>query len=288
MGKGTETSSFGVSRRESHDSSKFYSRRIYQGASEKRGAEYVFNAPPEGVLDSVIYGDSRNMKELPDNSVHLTITSPPYAVGKEYDEDWTLDEYLQLLSDVFRETYRVLVPGGRLAVNIANVGRRPYMSLTRYVWEILEGIGFLPRGEIIWLKAEGASGSVAWGTFQSAKNPVLRDLHEYILVASKDSFGRLDKGESTMTKEEFMDYTLSVWRFNPERATRVGHPAPFPVELPARLIKLYSYAGDVILDPFAGSGTTCVAAKMLGRHWVGYDNKQEYIELSNKRISEVA
>ena len=122
------------------------------------------------------------MSELPDYSVHLMVTSPPYNVRKEYDEDLTLEEYLNLLHVVFKETYRVLVTGGRACINIANLGRKPYLPLHALIIQTMLEIGFLMRGEIIWDKAASASPSTAWGSWQSASNPVLRDVHEYILV----------------------------------------------------------------------------------------------------------
>ncbi len=144
------------------------------------------------------------------------------------------------------------------------------------------------RGEIIWQKAAGANGSCAWGSFNSASNPTLRDLHEYVLVFSKGDFRRAYKGKSTISTEAFMRDTLSVWNIRPESAKKIGHPAPFPVELPFRLIDLYTYEGDLVLDPFLGSGTTCVAAKMLHRDYVGYDTIRRYCDLARNRLAEIS
>ena len=153
-----------------------------------------------------------------------------------------------------------------------------------YVIEEMHALGFLMRGEIIWHKAAGAGSSTAWGSWMSASNPTLRDVHEYILVFSKGSMGRSVKGESSITRDEFLEYTKSVWSFQPASAKKVGHPAPFPVELPYRLIQLYSFKGDVVLDPFCGSGTTCLAALQTGRHYVGFDVSEEYVELARRRL----
>lgn len=213
------------------------------------------------------------------------VTSPPYNVGKEYDEDLSLEEYRLLLKNVFTEVYRVLVHGGRACINIANVGRKPYIPLHAYIIEDMQKIGFLMRGEIIWDKSSSAGTSTAWGSWQSATNPTLRDTHEYILVFSKENFNRHPNGrKSTIDKEEFLEYTKSVWRFPAESAKRVGHPAPFSLELPSRLIKLYTLEGDVILDPFIGSGTTAIAAKHLNRNFVGYEINKEYKNLADKRL----
>jgi site-specific DNA-methyltransferase (adenine-specific) len=227
------------------------------------------------------------MSELQDNSVALMITSPPYNCGKDYDEDLSFDEFLSLLKKVFREVYRVLEPGGRACINVANLGRRPYIPLASYVTRIMLDLEFEMRAEIIWQKAKGASGSCAWGSFRSASNPVLRDLHEYVLVFSKKRFSRAYKGKSTISKTDFIRDTLSVWDIRPESAKRVGHPAPFPKELPARLINLYTYKGDLVLDPFVGSGTTCVSAKEAGRDYIGYDIKDEYCEIARSRLRHV-
>jgi site-specific DNA-methyltransferase (adenine-specific) len=226
------------------------------------------------------------MKELPDNSVHLMVTSPPYNVGKEYDEDLTLAEYLAFLRRIWSETHRVLVPGGRACINVANLGRKPYIPLNAYIARDMIELGFLMRGEIIWDKASSASTSTAWGSWQSASNPTLRDTHEYILVFSKGTFKRkkIERRESTITKEEFLEFTKSVWGLFPESAKKVGHPAPFPVELPYRLIQLYTYSNEVILDPFMGSGQTALAALKTGRHFVGYELNEEYLALARNRI----
>lgn len=283
----TATSSFGTSGRIGHDSSKFYASKLYDGLREQEHSDIEENALPQAVRNSILKKSSEKMEELPDCSVHLMITSPPYNVTKEYDEDLTLDEYRALLKRVFSETYRVLVDGGRACVNIANLGRKPYIPLHALIIHDMLEIGFQMRGEIIWDKAGSASPSTAWGSWQSASNPTLRDVHEYIMVFSKGSFQRGKDGKvNSITKEEFLEYTKSIWQMNAERAKRVGHPAPFPVELPRRLIQLFTFEGDVVLDPFCGSGSTCIAAKKSNRAYVGYEVNGEYVSLAEKRIAE--
>lgn len=278
----TETSGFGSGKRESHDATAYYSRRM---ASHDTGEVGEPVEPPIQILDQLYCQSSESMDQLPDNCVSLMVTSPPYNVGKEYDEDLAIDEYLALLKRVFAETYRVLEPGGRIAVNVANLGRKPYVPLNHYVAGLLGDLGYMLRGEVIWQKAKGAGGSCAWGSWKSAVNPTLRDVHEYIIVGSKESFGRVRRGESTIERDEFMEATTSIWSMATASAKSIGHPAPFPVELPRRLIELYTFTGDLVLDPFIGSGTTAVAAREAGRHYVGYDTSQEYIELAAERLT---
>lgn len=290
--EGTQTSSFGTSGRINHDSSKFYNSRLYSELSEKNAKiiDKKTNPFPSEFLNTIINHSSENMSEIPDNSVHLMITYPPYNVSKEYDNDLSLSEYLDLLKNVFSETFRVLVYGGRACVNVANLGRKPYIPLSSYVVEIMQEIGFLMRGEIIWNKAASASPSCAWGSWQSASNPTLRDVHEYILIFSKGDYKReLSASEKegrhdTISRDDFMEWTKSIWTFNAESARRIGHPAPFPEELPRRLIELYSFTDDIILDPFMGSGTTAVAAIKNDRNFVGFDVSEEYIKLATERI----
>jgi site-specific DNA-methyltransferase (adenine-specific) len=285
--KSTETSDFGVSRREGHDSSKFYRRRLYNNDKDSAGPGTPENAVPAEYVDRVLCKSSKKMGELPDSCVHLAVTSPPYNVGKTYDQDLTLAEYRQLLKDVFSEVFRVLVSGGRACVNVANLGRKPYIPLHSYVIADMLDIGFLMRGEIIWNKGSSAGTSTAWGSWQSASNPSLRDTHEYILVFSKGSFSRDAGGrQDTISKDEFLAYTKSVWEFPAESANRVGHPAPFPVELPYRCIQLYTFRGDFVLDPFCGVGSTCIAALKADRHFLGYDTSKEYVETALWRIEE--
>jgi site-specific DNA-methyltransferase (adenine-specific) len=294
--KPTSTSAFGVSKRESHDASGFYRRFTPPRIS----AESDVAAHRD--LDKLIVGDARRMDEVLECSVALVVTSPPYFAGKEYEEALGEDggpatylEYLELLREVFSECVQKLEPGGRIAVNVANLGRRPYRSLSADVIGILQDdLRLLLRGEIIWVKQKGSSGSCAWGSFQHPANPVLRDLTERVIVASKGRFDRAIPAklrarrqmpsESSMTRDDFMENTLDIWEIPAESATRVGHPAPFPVELPARLIQLYTYRGDLVLDPFAGSGTTAVAAIRTGRHFAGYDLDESYVRLAEARV----
>jgi len=284
---GTKTSAFGSPGRIGHDSSSFYASRLYEGLPKENKVKYLENPVPSDCLDKIFCKSSEHMEELPDNSVHLMVTSPPYNVGKVYDENLTMDEYRAFLKRVWSETKRVLVPGGRACINIANLGRKPYIPLHRYIIEDMLEIGFHMRGEIIWNKASSASPSTAWGSWLSAGNPVLRDIHEYILIFSKESFSRKrGSKKDTIAKEDFLEWTKSVWTFPAVSARMIGHPAPFPEELPHRLIQLYTFKGDIVLDPFCGSGTACLTALKDRRHYIGYDIEPAYVKLANQRIKE--
>lgn len=285
MRKGTKTSKFGVSKRESHDSTSFYNSKMYGEFKIDENLPEIENAVPIEALDNVLCQDSRKMANIPDSSVHLMVTSPPYNVGKEYDEDLDLKQYFGLLRDVFAETFRVLVNGGRACVNIANVGRKPYIPYHKFIIDTMLKVGFVMRGEVIWDKGAGAGTSTAWGSWQSPSNPTLRDVHEYILIFSKGKLSRNGKEkESTISRDEFLEFTKSIWTFLPESAKSVGHPAPFPVELPYRCIQLYTFKKEVVLDPFAGVATTAIAALKTGRHYICFDNNSEYVEKARKRI----
>ena len=296
----TATSEFGSGKRESHDATSFYERFTPPVVSGDERVETPV------VVDELFCADARTMSDdqVADRSVALIVTSPPYFTGKEYETDMAAGhvpssyvEYLQMVHDVLAVCLRKLEPGGRMAVNVANLGRKPYRSLSADIISILQDdLGMLLRGEVIWQKARGAGGSCAWGSFRSPQNPVLRDVTERVVIASKGRFDRAlqrsvrkDRGlphEATIETDDFLEATIDVWEMPSARATTVGHPAPFPVELPRRLIELYTYRGDLILDPFIGSGTTALAAVETGRHYVGFDTEPAYIELANRRITQ--
>jgi DNA modification methylase len=293
----TATSNFGVSRRENHDATAFYERFSPPQLSDDGTVPL-----PVPVVEPFVHADARSMSEVADGSVALVVTSPPYFAGKQYEEELEREgvpssyvEYLQLLTDVFAECTRKLEPGGRIAVNIANLGRKPYRSLAADVVHILQDeLHLLLRGEVVWRKGEGAAGNCAWGSFRSAANPVLRDTTERVIIASKGRFDRaLSRADrerrglpfrNTIDADEFMEATLDVWNIEPESARRVAHPAPFPVGLPSRLIDLYTYENDLVLDPFMGSGSTMVAAARRGRRYVGYELDPTYVDIARLRV----
>ena len=277
----TSTRRFGTGKREAHDSSAFYARGL---APAHFSDDHAVNDAPE--IDRVWCHSAESMTELPDACVALMVTSPPYHAGKDYDTDDSFEGYLALLERVFAEVHRVLEPGGRAVVNVANLGRRPYVPLASLVTRLMtEQLGFFMRGEVVWRKAEGANGSCAWGSWQSAANPTLRDVHEYCLCFSKGRMDRVRRGRSTVRRDEFLAATPSVWDIPAESARRVGHPAPFPVALPRRFIELYTFEGELVLDPFMGSGSTAVAAVEAGRHYVGYETDPAYVALAEGRLA---
>ena len=289
--KGTKTRSFGAGARENHDASEYYARRLIPiGVDSDIDRKSLPENPlPPSARNQIFQKSSECMDDLPDRSLHLMVTSPPYNVGKDYDDDLSMDEYLELIRRVMSETYRVLVDGGRACVNVANIGRKPYIPLHAYMIQVAAEVGFFMRGEIIWDKGMSGS-STAWGSWMSPSNPTLRDTHEYILVFQKPPFGRKrsEDRKATISREDFLEHTKSTWSFPPTSAKRAQHPAPFPVELPRRLIDLYTFSGEVVLDSFMGSGATAVAAVELGRSFVGYEISPTYVEIARARISEAA
>jgi DNA modification methylase len=296
----TATSEFGSGKRESHDSTSFYGRFTPPVVSGDERVQMPVT------VDRLFCGDARTMTDdqVADRSVALCVTSPPYFTGKEYETNMAAGhvpssyvEYLEMIHDVLAVCLAKLEPGGRMAINVANLGRKPYRSLSADVISIMQDdLGMLLRGEIIWQKARGAGGSCAWGSYRSPQNPVLRDVTERVILASKGRFDRAIKRpmraqrglphEATIDTDDFLEATIDVWEIPSARATRVGHPAPFPLDLPRKLIELYTYKGDLVLDPFIGSGTTAVAAVMTGRRYVGFDTEQTYLELAEQRIQE--
>lgn len=289
MTSGTNTSDFGSSKRENHDSSYFYASKLYteiEPASSKPSNGFENKLPPS-LLNKIVVGDSRDLSKIPDISIHLVVTSPPYNSRKQYDDDLSLSEYLSLIEDVFRELYDKIVDGGRVCINIANMGRKPYVPLSDYISQIMMNLGYIQRGEVIWDKAASAGSSTAWGSWQSSTNPILRDVHEYILIFSKGTMKRVKAGKTdTISKDEFLEYTKSIWQFQTESAKKIGHPAPFPVELPYRCIQLLSLKDDVVFDPFMGSGTTAIAAMETYRNYLGFDLNEKYVELANDRVDQ--
>lgn len=280
-------------------------RRIYPEPIELGDASLYWTL---GSLVEIHNRDARDLSPIPDESVHLVVTSPPYNVGIEYsnhEDTLPIDEYLGLLDAVWRECRRVLVPGGRLCVNVpAGVGRSPYVPLADRVCAGIERLYTL-RGIIVWDKGT-SGGRTSWGSYRLPTDPSIRDTTERIIIAHKGGpkerlaippgaklrdakgvySGFLQDGDL------FRELTQDHWLVSPESKARVKHPAPFPVEIPERLIRLYAYPGATVLDPFAGSGTTGVAVVRLAKDYsppckaILVDIDFDYCKLAMRRCSD--
>jgi site-specific DNA-methyltransferase (adenine-specific) len=242
------------------------------------------------MFDDVLDG----MKKIPDSSVHLVVTSPPYNIDLEgyenRDDNQPYSEYVDWLKKIFSECKRVLVDGGRLVVNIDSVRNR--QDETEYMRPIMgdlinigREIGLKYRTEICWYKQNWSGRATAFGSFCSCSNPAIRRNHEYILVWSKGDWKLEGDSElSDMTSKEFQEWTFSTWFIQPETRNLNDHPAPYPEELVRRIVKLFSYRGNTVLDPFMGTGTTGLVAKANGRNYIGIDNSKSNVEYAKKRI----
>ena len=250
----------------------------------------------------IINGDSRNMEELSDNSVDLIITSPPYWQLKDYGTDNQIgyndcyEEYINHLNLVWKESYRVLNNGSRLCVNIGDqfarsvyYGRYKVIPIRTEIIKFCETIGFDYMGAIIWQKkitSNTTGGATLMGSYPFPKNGILSIDYEFILIFKKLGNAKKPskeiKEKSRMTKEEWKKYFDGHWNFGGVRQD--GHIAMFPEELPKRLIKMFSFVSDTVLDPFLGSGTTSLAARNLNRNSVGYEMNPEFIPFIERKL----
>jgi site-specific DNA-methyltransferase (adenine-specific) len=244
----------------------------------------------DNYLNRIILGDAIEvLSKIPDNSIHLIITSPPYNLNKPYSNHNDLmdyENYLEWMGNVWAQAKRVLIKGGRLCINIGENKRQniTYPTYSAFIQQCVN-LKMLYRGTIIWNKHSAAK-HCAWGSWNSCSNPHIVPRHEYILIFSKDQW-KLEGSQKNcdLNREEFMTYTRSIWVFAPESRNKIGHPAPFPEELPYRLIKFYSYRGNIVLDMFSGSGTVGIVARKLGRNFVLIDNSLEYCKLASQRFA---
>ena len=270
-----------------------------------RGAEFAHSTSPESAvvpsyadeLVSIYQADSIKLDFLPDASVQLIVTSPPYNLGKDYGtarDDATYQSYLTWVERWSRELLRVLEPGGRLCLNIpidinlkfdanGHRGTSKQPVLTDFTRLLVEDLGYVYNTTILWLEGN-VSRRTAWGSWRSASDPWVNTAAEAVLVLSKGQRRRSARGKtSDISRDDFMEGTLGIWKFNGQQTSRFGHPAPFPEELPRRLIHLFSFREDTVLDPFVGSGTTCRVAKNLGRRSIGVEIEPRYCELAARR-----
>jgi len=247
-------------------------------------------------FNKIYNGDAEQvLKQIPDRSVHLIVTSPPYNVNMPYDnhnDTMDMQDYFDKMKKILKECYRVLVGGGRIAINLpssilqSSSSRMAYLSLDYVI--LMREIGFLDREWITWIKmprGEIPSKSTSWGSWRSPSCPYLRDASEMIIVMDKVQHKRTDnKGQNDISSKEFLTFTSNCWYFSPEHNRK--HPAPFPKDLPYRLIKLYSWENDIILDPFLGSGTTAVACKELNRRFIGIEINPKYCAMARARLAQ--
>ncbi|RLC62346.1 MAG: site-specific DNA-methyltransferase [Chloroflexi bacterium] len=238
-------------------------------------------------LDQIICGDCLEvMSQIPDETVHLAVTSPPYNLGINYDnhdDSLAYENYLEWMKKVWIQTKRVLVPGGRFALNIAPTSIKNFRPIHHDFSNQLREIGMIMRTEIIWYK-QTMGRRTAWGSWMSPSNPHIVPSWEYVLVFCKDSW-TLDgnKKDIDITNDEFMRFSDGFWYIPPESQRR-GHPTPFPELLIYRLIKFYTYKENVVLDMFGGTGTVAVVAQKTGRHFIHIDISQKYCQIAEQRL----
>jgi site-specific DNA-methyltransferase (adenine-specific) len=257
----------------------------------------------EKTLHRIVIGDSRNMAEVKDGSVHLVITSPPYWQLKDYGSkdqigfNDSYQDYIDNLNKVWRECYRVLQPGCRLCVNIGDqfaraviYGRYKVIPIRTEITKFCESIGFDYMGGIIWQKVttcKTTGGATVMGSYPYPRGGIIKIDYEFILIFKKlgkdQKPSKEIKEKSKLTQEEWNEYFNGHWNFAGEKQNS-GHIAMFPLELPKRLIKMFSFYGDTILDPFLGSGTTSKAALKLGRNSIGYEINKEFLETIKTKI----
>lgn len=232
-----------------------------------------------------------------DFPIHLVITSPPYNVDlgnnklykRKYDlyeDNMPLDKYLGFIESAFCDVYKKQEDDGRICINIGSL-KNGEIPMDSYYITLMEKIGYHSYTRIVWNKHQ-VGNRTSWGSFNSPSCPSFPVPFEHILCFYKSSKKLLRKGVSDLEKQEFIDWSLSLWTFPPETSMRrIGHPAMFPEELPKRLIKMFSYVGDNVLDPFSGAGTTCLVAKKLKRNFIGFEISPEYVKISEERLKGV-
>jgi DNA modification methylase len=272
-----------------------------QNKIKNRGSHYytmnngfskINNELPEEFRDKIIIGDSEaELKKLPSNCVDLIITSPPYNFGLGYDtsEDGINWEcYFSKLFAIFDECIRVLKYGGRIIINIQPLFS-DYIPSHHIISDYFRKEKLIWKGEILWEKNNYNCKYTAWGSWKSPSNPYLKYTWEFLEIFSKGDLKKEgNKEDIDIDKEEFKKWVVAKWSISPERKMeKYEHPAMFPEELIDRALKLFSYKGDIILDPFNGVGTTSVVAKKLGRHYIGIDISEKYCDIAKKRVKEI-
>jgi modification methylase len=250
-------------------------------------------------LNQIFNSSCEDMKELDEGSVNLVVTSPPYYNLRDYSEWKSYADHLIFIKNVLDECYRVLMPGGWICWNIQECipfppaetkKERECMPLLAHTISLMSDIGFLYEKDIIWYKGKGTATQKLFGSYPYPGLILTSGLTEHIITARKPrgKFKRkIDpeiKEKSILTKQEWGDWAVDIWDVPPVNAKNKNHPAPYPVEIPRRCIRLNSLWGDLVLDPFMGGGTTAIACSETGRNFVGYEIHKKYIDLSLNRI----
>jgi|SRR3989344_3589092 len=238
----------------------------------------------------IIKDDFITTDEIKNNSIDLIVTSPPYNVDIKYNshkDDVSYAEYLEFTEKWLAKAFELAKKDGRLCLNIPlDKNKGGQQSVYSDILQIAKKVGWKYHSTVIWNEGN-ISRRTAWGSFGSASAPYVIAPVEVIVVLHKDGWKKLEKGISTIAKEEFIEWTNGVWTFSGESKKRIGHPAPFPVELPKRCIKLFSYKNDVVLDPFLGSGTTLISCIQEGRTGIGVEFDLDYCNLAKQRIESI-
>ena len=276
-----------------------------KGKVRRRGKHYYANdhpftkenvALPDAFADQIVCGDSEEvLRQLPDNSVDLVFTSPPYNFGLDYDgdgsnsddaRDW--ESYFAKLFRVFDECIRVLAFGGRIVVNVQPLFS-DYIPSHHIISSHFMRRRLIWKGEILWEKHNYNCKYTAWGSWKSPASPYLKYTWEYLEVFCKGDLKKAGKAaDADIDADSFKQWVVAKWSVAPERRMReFGHPAMFPEELARRVMLLFSFRGDTVLDPFAGAGTTCVAARRIGRRFLGIDVSEEYCQTARRRLADV-
>ena len=270
--------------------------RIRKGTKSAKETILVREHPDiKKFLNKIIVGDAESvLSKIPSSSIDIILTSPPYNFGHSYANDPTEDtiewnKYFKKLFNIWKECFRILKPGGRIAVNVQPLFS-DYIPTHHLISNQLIKIGFLWKAEVLWEKNNYNAKYTAWGSWKSPSMPYLKYTWEFIEIFDKETHKKTGKKEYIdITGEEFKEWVYARWRFTPEtRMKKFGHPAMFPEELPERILKLFSYKGDIVLDPFNGAGTTTVVAWRLRRRFIGIDISKEYCDIAFKRIKKEA
>lgn len=241
----------------------------------------------------IINDDFLSTELIPENSIDLIVTSPPYNVDihyGSYKDDIPYEAYLEFTRAWLAKALKLMKPDGRMCLNIPldkSKGRKGagFQSVYADIVKIAKEVGWKYFSTIIWHEGN-ISRRTAWGSWLSARAPYVIAPVEVIVIFYKERWAKMKNGISDITRDEFIEWTNGVWTFPGESRKRVGHPAPFPVELPMRCIKLFSFVGDTVLDPFLGSGTTLIACAMLNRKCIGVEIDKNYCEIAKKRLLE--